>query len=325
MSSNSQHLAIGREVLNQEATALQVSSFNLDDNFTKAVELILQCKGRLIITGIGKSGHIGSKLAATFASTGTPAYFVHAAEASHGDLGMITPEDIVIAISYSGESSELAAILPALVREGVKIIAMTGNPKSSLGLGADAVINCHVQREACPNNLAPTTSTTVTLALGDALAVACLSAKHFTAEDFARSHPGGALGRRLLLRLSDVMRTGDAVPRVAPETSIVDAIRVMSRKCMGMTAVVDSEDHVLGIFTEGDLRRQIEQVGDIRELRIEDVMTRSPKVGVPDELAATAAKRLNDLRVNQLLVVDPISQKLVGAVHIQDLMAAKVI
>ena len=325
MSSSAHHLAIGRDVLSQEASALLAASFSLDTEFTKAVDLILNCQGRLFVTGIGKSGHIGSKLAATFASTGTPAYFVHAAEAAHGDLGMITPDDVVIAISYSGESSELAVIIPMLVRSGVKIIAMTGKPQSTLGAGADAVINCHVQREACPNNLAPTTSTTVTLALGDALAIACLSAKHFTAEDFARSHPGGALGRRLLLRLSDVMRSGNDVPRVTPDISVVEAIRVMSRKCMGMTAIVDTGDRVVGIFTEGDLRRLIERVGDVRDVLIADVMTHSPKVGYPQELAATAAKRLNEMRVNQLLIVDSNTQKLVGAVHIQDLMAAKVI
>ena len=229
MSSSAHHLAIGRDVLSQEASALLAASFSLDTEFTKEVDLIINCQGRLIVTGNGKSGHIGSKLAATFASSGTPAYFVHAAEAAHGDLGMITPDDVVIAISYSGESSELAVIIPMLVRSGVKIIAMTGKPQSTLGAGADAVINCHVHREACPNNLAPTTSTTVTLALGDALAIACLSAKHFTAEDFARSHPGGALGRRLLLRLSDVMRSGNDVPRVTPDISVVEAIRVMSR------------------------------------------------------------------------------------------------
>ena len=315
---------LGREVLMQEAAALSKIAAGLGDEFARAVSLVLGCRGRLIVSGVGKSGHIGRKLAATFASTGTPAYFVHAAEAAHGDLGMITADDIVLAISYSGETNELLTIVPTLKREGATLIAMTGNPASSLARYADVHLNCHVEREACPLNLAPTSSTTATLALGDALAVACLSAKGFTKEDFARSHPGGALGRRLLIHVQDIMRKGNDIPTVIETVSVLDAVREITKKHIGMTAVVDSEHRVVGIFTEGDLRRLIERVGDIRQTIIADVMTRTPKTIAPEALAAAAVKRLDETHCNQLLVVDN-ENRLIGALHMHDLMEAKVL
>lgn len=319
-------LKLGREVLIHEADAVRAAADRIGNtpDFVKAVEMILGSKGRLVVSGVGKSGHIGRKLAATFASTGTPAFFVHAAEAAHGDLGMITADDIVLGISYSGETNELLMIVPILKREGAKLIAMTGNAGSSLAKHADAHIDCHVEREACPLNLAPTSSTTATLALGDALAVACLSAKGFSKEDFARSHPGGALGRRLLIHVGDVMRQGADVPKVLPTTSMLDAIREITKKHIGMTAVVDGEDRVLGIFTEGDLRRLIEKEGDIRSVVIGDVMTRRPHTIEASALAASAAKQLEQFQCNQLLVVDG-DGRLTGALHMHDLMEAKVI
>lgn len=317
-------LQLGREVLRQEAAALTVIADGLGQDFARAVSLILNCRGRLIVSGVGKSGHIGRKLAATFASTGTPAYFVHAAEAAHGDLGMITSHDVVLGISYSGETNELLTIVPTLKREGAQLIAMTGNPESSLARYADVHLNCHVEREACPLNLAPTSSTTATLALGDALAIACLSAKGFRKEDFARSHPGGALGRRLLIHVQDIMRTGDDIPSVREDVPVLDAVREITLKHIGMTAVIDGCGRLVGIFTEGDLRRLIERVGDIRQVIIADVMTRTPKTIAADELAAAAVKKLDEHHCNQLLVVDR-DQRLIGALHMHDLMTAKVL
>ena len=317
-------LQLGREVLRQEAAALTVIADGLGQDFARAVSLILNCRGRLIVSGVGKSGHIGRKLAATFASTGTPAYFVHAAEAAHGDLGMITSHDVVLGISYSGETNELLTIVPTLKREGAQLIAMTGNPESSLARYADVHLNCHVEREACPLNLAPTSSTTATLALGDALAIACLSAKGFRKEDFARSHPGGALGRRLLIHVQDIMRTGDDIPSVREDVPVLDAVREITLKHIGMTAVVDGCGRLVGIFTEGDLRRLIERVGDIRQVIIADVMTRTPKTIAADELAAAAVKKLDEHHCNQLLVVDR-DQRLIGALNMHDLMTAKVL
>lgn len=317
-------LNLAREVLHREAGAIETVAAGLGDEFVEANRLILNCKGRLIVSGVGKSGHIGRKLAATFASTGTPAYFVHAAEAAHGDLGMITSSDVVIGISYSGETNELLTFVPTLKREGAKLIAMTGNPDSTLARHADVHINCHVEREACPLNLAPTTSTTVTLALGDALAVSLLSAKGFTKEDFARSHPGGALGRRLLIHVENVMRTGDAIPVVREDVGLLEAVGEITRKHIGMTAVVNAAGEVVGIFTEGDLRRLIERVGDIRPLVIGDVMTRNPRTIGADALAASAVKLLNECQCNQLLVVDE-KHHLVGALHLHDLINAKVL
>lgn len=317
-------LTQAREVLAIESEAIVRLAQGLDESFLAAVRLLLGCRGRVVVSGVGKSGHIGRKLAATFASTGTPALFVHAAEAAHGDLGMITRADVVLAMSYSGETSELLTIVPVIKREATPLIAMTGNPESSLARHADVHLNVHVDREACPLNLAPTSSTTAMLALGDALAVACLDARGFGAEDFARSHPGGALGRRLLLHVNEVMRSGEDIPVVPDTATVMDAVREITRKKIGMTAVVDAAGKLAGIFTEGDLRRLIERVGDIREVPLAEVMTRSPTTITPDALAATAAEILDRTLRNQLLVVDR-DGRLVGALHVHDLMAAKVI
>ncbi len=315
---------LGKAVLQAEAQAICHLSDTLNENFIKAVQILLACKGRVVVSGVGKSGHIARKIAATLASTGTPAFFVHAAEAAHGDLGMITKEDVVIAISYSGSSSELLAIVPTIVREGTPIIAITGSDSNPLANHATVNLNIHVEREACPLNLAPTSSTTVTLALGDALAVACLDAKGFGPEDFARSHPGGALGRRLLTHVKDVMRTGDDLPVVKDSASVLDAVKEITRKKIGMTAITNNANEVVGIFTEGDLRRLIEKVGDIRPISIASVMTKHPSTTTADALAMEAAKVLETTLRNQLLVVDK-DNKLIGALHIHDLMTAKVI
>ena len=318
-------IELGREVLLREAKAVTDLADTLyTRHFAQAVELLLNCKGRVVVSGVGKSGHIGRKLAATLASTGTPAFFVHAAEAAHGDLGMITKDDVVIGISYSGETGELLTVIPVLKREGTALITITGNPKSSLAKNADVNLNVHVTAEACPLNLAPTSSTTATLAMGDALAVACMHAKGFTKEDFARSHPGGALGRRLLTHVRDVMRTGDAVPCVKEDISVLDAVREITKKHIGMTAVVNADNVVTGIFTEGDLRRLIEKRGDIRAIPIAEVMTKTPRTIEADAMAAAAARILEETLVNQLLVVDKAGH-LVGALHLHDLMTAKVI
>ena len=318
-------IELGREVLLREAKAVADLADTLDTgHFARAVELLLNCKGRVVVSGVGKSGHIGRKLAATLASTGTPAFFVHAAEAAHGDLGMITKDDVVIGISYSGETGELLTVIPVLKREGTALITITGNLKSSLAKNADVNLNVHVTAEACPLNLAPTSSTTATLAMGDALAVACMHAKGFTKEDFARSHPGGALGRRLLTHVRDVMRTGDAVPCVKEDISVLDAVREITKKHIGMTAVVNADNVVTGIFTEGDLRRLIEKRGDIRAIPIAEVMTKTPRTIEADAMAAAATRILEETLVNQLLVVDKAGH-LVGALHLHDLMTAKVI
>lgn len=317
-------LKLAQTVLTQEAQSLLDMSSRLGKEFLQAVQILLDCRGRVVVSGVGKSGHIGRKIAATLASTGTPAFFVHAAEAAHGDLGMITKDDVVIAISNSGTTSELLTIIPVLKREGTSLIAMTSAPDSTLAQHADVHLDIGVRQEACPLGLAPTTSTTATLAMGDALAVACLDAKGFKPEDFARSHPGGALGRRLLIHVNDVMRTGDDIPKVTVGVTVLDAVREITRKHIGMTSVIDVDNRVVGIFTEGDLRRLIERVGDIREIKIEDVMTKSPKVISQNALATEAAHILNEALCNQLLVTD--SQGcLIGALHIQDLMTAKVL
>lgn len=317
-------LELGREVLNREAEELCALAKTLDENFVKAVELLLTAKGRVVVSGVGKSAHVGRKIAATLASTGTPAFFVHAAEAAHGDLGMITKDDIVIAISYSGTTNELLTIVPVLKREGATMISITGNPESALSQSADINLDIQVRKEACPLNLAPTSSTTATLALGDALAVACMHAKGFTKEDFARSHPGGALGRRLLTHVKDVMRTGDEIPCVQMGVTVLEATREITKKHIGMTAIVDKDNHVCGIFTEGDLRRLIERLGDIRDLKIEDVMTKTPTTIGENEMAVVGAKILEETLRNQLLVVDK-DNHLIGALHMHDLMSAKVI
>ncbi|MCD8340101.1 MAG: KpsF/GutQ family sugar-phosphate isomerase [Burkholderiales bacterium] len=317
-------LKLGKAVLTAEADAILHLRDSLDDKFAQAVELLLNCKGRVVVSGVGKSGHIARKIAATLASTGTPAFFVHAAEAAHGDLGMITKDDVVIAISYSGSSSELLVIIPIIVREGAPVISITGSDDNPLAQTSTVNLNVRVDREACPLNLAPTSSTTATLAMGDALAVACLDAKGFGAEDFAKSHPGGALGRRLLTYVKDIMRSGEMMPVVGSKATVLEAVNEITKKKIGMTAIVNENNEVEGIFTEGDLRRLIERVGDIRPLMIADVMTRKPTTITKDELAAKAAKILNATLRNQLLVVDS-ENKLIGALHIQDLMTAKVV
>jgi arabinose-5-phosphate isomerase len=290
----------------------------------RAIALMMACKGRVVVSGIGKSGHIGRKIAATLASTGTPALFMHPAEAAHGDLGMVTPQDVLVAISYSGESSELAVIIPAVKRMGVPVIAMTGKPDSRLAEVSDVHLNVGVDKEACPLNLAPTASTTVTLALGDALAVALLELRGFKSEDFALSHPGGALGRRLLTHVRDVMRSGDAVPKVAPDALLTDALLEISQKGMGMTAIVDGEGRPVGVFTDGDLRRLIAQVRDFSTVMIRDVMHANPRRLHPEQLAVDAVAVMEEFRINQILVTDA-DDKLVGALHIHDLTRAKVI
>ncbi len=322
--SESGILNLGRQVLQEEANEISLLAKRLDENFIKAVEIILNCKGRVVVSGVGKSGHIARKIAATLASTGTPAFFVHAAEAAHGDLGMITKDDTVIAISYSGTTSELLTIIPTVVREGAPVISITGSDDNSLAKEASVNLNVHVTREACPLNLAPTSSTTATLAMGDALAVACLDAKGFGPQDFARSHPGGALGRKLLTHVKDIMRANDKTPVVSSNATVLDAVKEITKKRIGMTAIVDENGIVRGIFTEGDLRRLIERVGDIRALKISEVMTPNPTTVRPDALAAEAAKILNSTLRNQLLVVDD-NNHLIGALHIHDLMTAKVI
>jgi arabinose-5-phosphate isomerase len=299
-------------------------SSSSDDPFAQAVGLLLQCNGRVVVSGIGKSGHIARKIAATLASTGTPALFVHAAEALHGDLGMITENDALIAISYSGEAAEFLAIIPIVKRMGAHLIAMTGNPASSLAQLADVHLNVKVDKEACPLNLAPTASTTATLALGDALAVALLELRGFKEEDFARSHPGGALGRRLLTHVRDVMRSGDAVPAVTADVPLSKALLEITRKGMAMTAIVDDQRRTIGIFTDGDLRRLLEREHDFSKLTIAEVMHANPRTVGPDQLAVDAVQIMEEFRINQLLVADA-DGKLVGALHIHDLTRAKVI
>jgi arabinose-5-phosphate isomerase len=302
--------------------ARQAESLNGD--FLRALELILQCRGRLVVSGMGKSGHVGSKIASTFASTGTPAFFVHPAEASHGDLGMITHDDVVIAISNSGESAELLTIVPILKRHGARLIAMTGNPGSTLAREADAHLHVAIEQEACPLGLAPTASTTATLALGDALAVATLDARGFGAEDFARSHPGGTLGRRLLVHVRDVMHQGDGLPRVGETATLPEALLEMTRKGLGMTAVVDGQNHVIGLYTDGDLRRTLDKTLDLRAARLSEVMTRNPRTIGADRLAVEAVEMMETHRINGLLVVDG-EGRLIGALNMHDLLKAGVV
>ena len=319
-----QALRLARETFAIEAAALLGLSERLDGRFAQAVQKMLQIPGRVVVMGMGKSGHVGRKIAATLASTGTPAMFVHPAEASHGDLGMVTAHDVVLAISNSGESAELTAILPVLKRLGAPLIAITGNAQSSLARHADVALDCSVEREACPLNLAPTASTTAQLAMGDALAVALLDARGFRAEDFARSHPGGALGRKLLTHVSDIMRSGDQVPRVLAQTSFSELMREMSAKGLGAAAVVDAQQQVLGIFTDGDLRRRIEAGADLRSVTAAQVMHPHPRTIASDALAADAATLMEAHSITSVLVLDA-QARLVGVVHIGDLMRAKVI
>ena len=319
-------MALARETLAIEADAVRAlrDRLDADDSLVRAVAVLYACTGRVVVSGMGKSGHIARKIAATLASTGTPAMFVHPGEAAHGDLGMVTAQDVFIAISNSGESSELMDILPVVKRMGTPLIAMTGKPQSRLAQLSDVHLDISVAKEACPMNLAPTASTTVTLALGDALAVALLDARGFREEDFARSHPGGALGRRLLTHVRDVMRSGEAVPAVSPEAPLAQALLEVSQKGMGMTAVVDAEQRPIGVFTDGDLRRLIERVQDFSNIVIRDVMHANPRTVQPEQLAVDAVAIMEEFRINQMLVVDG-EGKLVGALHIHDLTRAKVI
>jgi arabinose-5-phosphate isomerase len=318
-------LALARDVLATEAGAITALAARLADPFVAAVALILACRGRVVVAGIGKSGHIARKLAATFASTGTPAFFVHPAEASHGDLGMIAPDDVVVMLSNSGETDELVLLTSPLKRLGAKIIAMTGSAQSSLAQAADVHLDVAVDAEACPLGLAPTASTTAALALGDALALALLDARGFSVEDFARSHPGGLLGRRLLTRVSDVMVTGSALPQVGIDATLMQAVVTMSGKGMGMTAVVDAAGRVAGIFTDGDLRRCLDRARDIAAVSVADVMTRTPRTIGPDRLAIDCVDLMEAVpRVTVLLVTDA-DRRLVGALHMHDLFRARVV
>lgn len=319
-----QALATARETLSIEVQSVQALAQRLDHVFVEVLQAILATPGRVVVMGMGKSGHIGRKIAATLASTGTPAFFVHPAEASHGDLGMVTRNDLVLAISNSGESHELTSVLPVLKRQGVRIVGMTGGLQSALALHADWVLDSSVEREACPLNLAPTASTTVQLALGDALATALLDARGFRAEDFARSHPGGALGRKLLTHVRDVMRSGDDVPKVHINDSFETLMREISAKTLGASAVVDADDRLLGVFTDGDLRRRIAAGVDLRQATVADVMHPQPRTIAPDALAADAAQLMEQHGITTVLVTDA-QGTLQGIVHIRDLMLAKVI
>jgi arabinose-5-phosphate isomerase len=319
-----QLIELGLAVVRTEAAAIEALAERLDDAFVAACRHLHACRGRIVVLGMGKSGHIGSKIAATLASTGSPAFFVHPGEASHGDLGMVTEADVVLALSNSGETDEILTILPIIRRLGVPLIAMTGNPRSSLAREATVHIDVSVEREACPLGLAPTSSTTAALVMGDALAIALLEARGFTAEDFARSHPGGRLGRRLLLHVADVMHRDDAIPAVAPDTPLGEALLEITRKNLGMTAIVDAERKVTGVFTDGDLRRTLNQGHDIQHVRIEEVMTRNCRTIRPETLAAEAVKLMEDHRITALPVTDA-DNRLVGALNMQDLLRAGVV
>ncbi|MGE0582489.1 MAG: KpsF/GutQ family sugar-phosphate isomerase [Steroidobacteraceae bacterium] len=316
-------LAAGRRALRIESTAVESLLARLDARFAAACRLCLACSGRIVVTGMGKSGHIGGKIAATLASTGSPSFFLHPAEASHGDLGMITRTDVVLAISNSGETPEVVTLLPHLSRLGVPLIAMTGNPDSMLARAAAVNLDISVPEEACPLNLAPTASTTVTLAMGDAIAVAVLEARGFTEQDFARSHPGGSLGRRLLLHVEDVMRKGDDIPRVAPDAPLKDGLVEMSRKGLGMTVIVDGAGRSLGVFTDGDLRRILDQAIDVHAARMVEVMTAPGRSIGPRELAAEAVHQMELHRITALPVVDA-AGRVVGALNVHDLLRAGV-
>jgi len=327
MTSNFQSarvLAVARDTLDIEAQAVQALAQRLDATFAAAVERLLACTGRVVVMGMGKSGHVGRKIAATLASTGTPALFVHPAEASHGDLGMITAQDVVLGISNSGESEEITVLLPLIKRMGVPLLAMTGRADSSLARHADHVLDTSVDKEACPHNLAPTASTTAQLALGDALAMALLDARGFKADDFARSHPGGALGRKLLTLVSDIMRTGDRIPRVGLDASLMDLMREISAKGTGAGAIVDAAGKPVGVFTDGDLRRLIEKGGELRQAQARDVMHANPRTISQDALAVEAAKLMETHKITSVLVVDE-SGLLCGVINSHDLMRAKVI
>lgn len=317
-------LTLARRVLSIEADAVEALRDRLDSSFTAAMTLILACRGRVVVSGMGKSGHVGNKIAATLASTGTPAFFVHPGEASHGDLGMITHEDVCIALSNSGESAELTSIVPLIKRRGARLISMTGNPNSTLAREADVHLDASVAQEACPLNLAPTASTTAALALGDALAVALLQARGFGADDFARTHPGGSLGRKLLVHVRDVMHAGEALPHVAASALLPEALLEMTRKGLGMTAVEDDHGQLIGIFTDGDLRRVLEKAVDIRITPIHQVMTANPRSIGADALAVAAVEKMQSHNINGMLVVDA-DNRLVGALNMLDLLRAGVV
>jgi arabinose-5-phosphate isomerase len=323
MSDTASFESLGRAVVELEAEALATLARRIDHQFARACEIILQCRGRVIVTGMGKSGHVGGKIAATLASTGTPAFFVHPGEASHGDLGMIQPGDVVLALSNSGETEEILTILPLIKRMDVKLIAFTGNLQSTLARQANAVIDAAVDKEACPHNLAPTASTTVTLALGDALAVALLESRGFTREDFARSHPAGALGRRLLLYVADIMHTGQEIPLVSDNASLREALLEMTGKGLGMVGVIDREERLVGILTDGDLRRLLNREVNVYSAKVLDVMIRHPKVTHSSVLAAETVKLMEALKINGLFVVDA-DNRVVGALNMHDLLRAGV-
>ncbi len=315
---------LGRAVIEVEATAIAALGQRIGHDFAQACRLLLDCRGRVVVTGMGKSGHIGGKLAATLASTGTPAFFVHPGEASHGDLGMITASDAVIALSNSGETREITILVPLIKRLNVPLIALTGNPNSTIARAASAHIDISVTEEACPLGLAPTSSTTATLAMGDALAIALLDARGFTREDFARSHPGGSLGRRLLLRIEDIMHVGERIPRVTPETLLSHALVEMTNKGLGMTTVVDTEDRVLGIFTDGDLRRALDHQIDVHTTYMAEVITPGARTVQAHSLAAEALQLMEQYKINALLVVDS-ENRLIGALNMHDLLQAGVV
>jgi arabinose-5-phosphate isomerase len=318
-------LASGMSVVEIETRALQALRERLDASFVAACRLMLACRGRVVATGMGKSGHIARKIAATLASTGTPAFYVHPGEASHGDLGMITDADVVLALSNSGETDELLTIIPALKRQGNALIVMSGRPHSTAAQLADVHLDVSVPEEACPLGLAPTSSTTAALVMGDALAVALLDARGFTSEDFARSHPAGDLGRRLLLHIRDVMHAGDDVPRVGADASLTEALVEMSRKRLGMTAIVDAGGSLLGVFTDGDLRRALDDADvDLRNAKVADLMSRNPKTIAADQLAVEAARLMETHQISALLVVEP-DRRLIGALNIHDLLRARVV
>lgn len=319
--SNEELLALARETLEIESRAVDQISSRLNDDFATACRMCMATPGRVVVTGMGKSGHISSKIAATLASTGTPAFFMHPAEASHGDLGMITGQDLLLAVSYSGETEEIVTILPLVKRMGARLISMTGHPTSTLAKAADVHLDVGVSEEACPLNLAPTASTTATLAMGDALAVALLKSRGFTAEDFARSHPSGSLGKRLLLRVSDVMRSDDQIPSVQPDVLLRDGLMEMTEKGLGMTAIVDADKKILGIFTDGDLRRALDEGADVHATKMSDVMHDNCKTTSADILAAEAVHTLEENKITSLLVADD-DNNLVGALNIHDLFRA---
>ncbi|MDH4561585.1 KpsF/GutQ family sugar-phosphate isomerase [Pseudomonas sp. BN411] len=324
MSQSSDLIKSAQRTIQLEREAIDALLTRIDADFVRACELILACKGRVVVVGMGKSGHVGNKIAATLASTGTPSFFVHPAEASHGDMGMITREDVVIALSNSGSTAEIVTLLPLIKRLGITLISLTGNPDSPLAKAAAANLDARVAQEACPLNLAPTSSTTAALVLGDALAIALLEARGFTAEDFAFSHPGGALGRRLLLKVENIMHGGDNLPSVSRGTPLREALLEMTRKGLGMTAVVEDDGHLAGIFTDGDLRRTLDKGVDVRQASIDDVMTVHGKTVRPDMLAAEALKIMDDHKINVLVVVDA-DDRPIGALHIHDMTRAGVI